>query len=80
MLWATVENLVMRWGPRCRILLCAVGYSAEFDYALWFTVQNLVMRCNHGAEFDYAIWVTEKNLVMAVAYSAKFGYGCCLKC
>jgi hypothetical protein len=34
-LWATAQELKMDYGPQHRILLCTMGRSAGFCYALW---------------------------------------------
>jgi hypothetical protein len=51
-LWATVADLVMRYGPLRGMKLlvkicsdfCAMGHSAEFGYALWAIAQGLIFR------------------------------------
>ncbi len=39
-LWATTENLVVRYGPLGQIWLYAMGHCDGFGYALWATVRN----------------------------------------
>ncbi len=39
-LWAIVQGLVIRYGPKQRIWLGAMGRGAAFVYALWAIAQN----------------------------------------
>jgi hypothetical protein len=39
-LWARAQDSVMRFGPKLRILLFAMGHSAGFGCVLWAIVPN----------------------------------------
>jgi hypothetical protein len=43
-LWATTENLVVRYGPLRQIWFYAMGHCGGFGYALWAIAQGLVIR------------------------------------
>ncbi len=38
-LWATLENLVVRYGPLWQIWLHTMGHYGKFGSALWATAQ-----------------------------------------
>jgi hypothetical protein len=61
-LWATTENLVVRYGPLRRIWLYAMGHCGGFGYALWATARNEAVQ--YKSVLISALWVTAQDLVM----------------
>jgi hypothetical protein len=62
MLWDSMVNLVVCYGPLQRIWLYAMGNCGGFAYALWATGQNEVIQ--YKSVLISALWDIAQDMVM----------------
>jgi hypothetical protein len=87
-LWATVANLVMRYRPLRKILLCALGHCSQNGYALWAIAGNEAVQ--QKSVTISALWGIRQDLILcnrpyrriwlsALGHSTQVGYALCAK-